>query len=188
MASVVIDPSRPHLGGNLAGYDVATASPGVWEYLWLTYQPHTVFDVGCGYGQAMQWFRQRGCYALGLDGLECNAEAARHYGPVVVHDLTTGPIVPKGIDLVWCCEVVEHVEERFVDHVLDTICCGKVLAMTHALPGQSGHHHVNEQLPDYWISRVEARGFVLDRGIEVYRPMGGHWWQRSGLIFTRTAG
>lgn len=183
--SCVYDPARPHLGGNRDGHDETTFYPEAWNYLWLRFHPRRMLDVGCGHGAAMRWFSRRGTQAIGLDGLECNADASSDAGAVLVHDLTAGPAKLSGIDLVWCCEVVEHVRPEYVEHVLDTICCGQALAMTHALPGQGGHHHVNEQHADYWISRIEARGMRLDRDVELYRPLGTHYWQRTGLIFVR---
>jgi len=34
--------------------------------------------------------------------------------------------------------------------------------MTHAIPGQGGHHHVNERYEKYWIDVLSSHGFVFD--------------------------
>ena len=183
----VIDDAKPHLGGNMYTPDPATYCPEVWEWLLSRYKPATVLDVGCGTGEAMQWLAARSVAAMGIEGLAVNA--AKCVSPVVVHDLGDGPVVFRGIDLVWCCEVVEHVAERHLSNLLDTLCVGKVLAMTHAPPGQGGHHHVNEKPRDYWVRHIEARGYryngeatgwahelVMDRK---------NYFSISGLIFER---
>jgi SAM-dependent methyltransferase len=183
--TIATDPARPHLGGNAIEHDPNTYYPEAWRYLWHRFDVRRVLDVGCGNGQAMRWWKTVDAQAIGLDGLESNATASCDAGPVIVHDLTQGPVIVAGIDLVWCCEVVEHVRPEFVGHVLDTICCGRVLAMTHALPGQGGHHHVNEKPEGYWVGLIEQRGMVLDRNVEEYRSLGGQYWGRTGLIFVR---
>jgi hypothetical protein len=58
------------------------------------------------------------------------------------------------VDLVHCQEVVEHIEEKFVKNLLQSLTCGRFIVMTNALPGQSGHHHVNEQPTEYWVEHL----------------------------------
>jgi hypothetical protein len=65
------------------------------------------------------------------------------------------------VDLVYCQEVVEHLEERYLDHLLDTLACGQFILMTHAIPGQGGHHHEHCREPDYWLEQLGKRGYVL---------------------------
>lgn len=59
-------------------------------------------------------------------------------------------------------EFVEHAEERFVPNILATFARCRYVAMTHALPGQGGHHHVNEQHSGYWIEKLASVGHVYD--------------------------
>jgi hypothetical protein len=80
--------------------------------------------------------------------------------PVALHDLRAGPL-RVNVDLVYTVELVEHIEEQYVDHVLSTLANGKLLMMTHAVPGQGGHHHVNCQDSPYWIEHMRARGYRL---------------------------
>jgi len=61
--------------------------------------------------------------------------------PAIQHDLTKGAVFAR-VDLVLCQEVVEHIEEKYLENLLDSFATGKYVLMTHAVPGQGGHHHV----------------------------------------------
>lgn len=181
----VVDPARPWLGGNIAGGDSRTHYPQLWAWLVSRFAITTVLDVGCGEGHACAELADIGCRVKGIDGLYQPVTWTGQY-IYAQHDLTTSPHLTPQIDLVWCCEVVEHIEERFLANLLDTITQGRVLAMTHAVPGQGGWHHVNCQPADYWIDHVQSRGMRLDRdATNESRTLAGHYWQATGLIFTR---
>lgn len=184
---LVTDRAYPHLGGNVNGGDAMSWTPTLWAALVKQFEVKSVLDVGCGQGHAVQWFRDHIGSAEGIDGLPRNvAEAVT---PIYQHDLRDGAYaVPS--DLVWSCEVAEHVEPRFVDNYLDTLASGRVVAMTHAMPDQAGYHHVNCQPSDYWIERMVARGYVHDWPATVaWRHIAandGHvYFTRSGLVFVR---
>lgn len=187
MIEAVIDPNRPHLGGNTKGGNPKSWSFGVWQSLVDRYEPRTMLDVGCGTGDALRWFAAHGVTAIGLEGLRINADACGV--PVLVHDLTAGPVEFANIDLVWCSELVEHVEERFMDNLLSAVCCGRVLAMTHAVPGQGGFHHVNERPAEYWRERIEPRGFRLAEAatVDAWALAGDTYFAKTGMIFERVA-
>jgi len=176
---------EPHLGGNRVAFNEATFFPGMWRWLTCQYDIKSVFDVGCGLGYAMDEFASMGLDVIGLDGFQWNIDQCHH--PVIKCDLTKGYTVIPNIDLVWCCEVVEHVEEKHLDNLLRTISSGRVVAMTHAIPGQEGWHHVNCQHSPYWIRWMQRLGYSFDEeGSRISRGLArGHWWQ-SGLIFTKT--
>jgi hypothetical protein len=76
--------------------------------------------------------------------------------PIAQHDILAAPYVMP-VDVVWSCEVAEHIVEPKVDNYIDTLCNGRIVAMTHAVPGQPGHHHVNCQPSEYWIEKMRAR-------------------------------
>lgn len=188
MSEYVTNQEHPHLGGNMKGGDPACWCPEVWQWVVAQYAPRAVLDVGCGTGDALRWFAGRNVQAIGVDGLRENAIASDR--PVITHDLTRGPIDIANIDLVWCCEVVEHVRAEFLDNLLSAICCGRVLAMTHAVPGQGGYHHVNERSAEYWINAIESRGFKLNvpasHGARALIRDRKNYFAASGLIFERT--
>jgi SAM-dependent methyltransferase len=152
------------------------------------YAVRRVFDVGCGEGNALRSFHGLGCTAVGLDGLWYNVAHASRWGTAIAHDLCKGPFPLPSIDLVWCCELVEHVAEEHLANLLGTITCGRVLAMTHAVPGQEGWHHVNCKDGDYWRFHLDAWGFDLDEdATRKSLSLAGEFWGQSGLIFTRRA-
>lgn len=185
--TLATDDSRPDLGGNIRGGDPCSWMPALWQHLIDTFHPVSVLDVGCGEGHAVQWFDQHAIPSIGIDGLRANMERA--VTPIMLVDLTECAFLFR-VGMVWCCEVVEHIEEKHIENVLMTLCNGEVIAMTHALPGQGGHHHVNNQPDEYWIERICARGYeALDpvpfRAIAA-AEMPQSWFARSGLVFRRT--
>lgn len=156
----------PHLGGWLE-FDGNSWTPWLWSFLFDTFKPGTALDVGCGRGHAARFFLDLGVDAYGIDGsAEARKMASIPQDRFFLHDFTVARapgLWPIGaFDLVWCCEFVEHVEESFIDNVLDILSRGKVVAMTHATPGQDGHHHVNCQARDYWVEKMNSIGYQLD--------------------------
>ncbi len=144
------------LGGNLRHGDGQTVTPKLWTALIDRYAPRTMLDVGAGEGHAAAFFARRQVLAHGFDGLLRNVRNARH--PIALHDLKKGSYIYP-CDLVYCVEVVEHVAEAYLDNLLDTLANAPVIVMTHALPGQRGHHHVNLQPSEYWLEKFAARGY-----------------------------
>lgn len=186
--SIAKDPHDPALGGNMIGGDPQTFHPALWDYLIDRFAITSVLDIGCGEGHCLRYFSERGLDIKGFDGLPANVERA--VAPVSLHDLRDGPFRWRA-DLVHCCEVVEHIDERYVGNVLRSMSNGRVIAMTHAVPGQTGYHHVNCQPADYWIEKIETMGYA-------YRPheteqaksvitASGTWtyFVSSGLVFER---
>lgn len=192
-----IDEQSPHLGGYCEGGDEATYYPELWDWLVNDYAVRSVLDVGCGEGHAVNYFRTIGIeLVLGIDGV------AQPNGLIAQHDYTTGPV--KGtvlrasgvdrFDLCWCCEFLEHVEERYLPNVLKTFSIADTLLITHAFPGQSGHHHVNCRSADYWIGAMAAIGYQLDNKLTVVtRELASlnrnpyNHYLRSGMAFTAIA-
>jgi len=147
-----------------------------------------MLDVGCGEGHAVNYFFQKGVMAHGIDGLRRNVDRA--VAAVAWHDILTGPYYMP-VDLVWSCEVAEHIMPENVDYYIDTLCNGKIIAMTHAVPGQAGHHHVNCQPQEYWINLLSQKGFMLERSQSVYREIASrddvpNYFGMSGLLFVKS--
>jgi len=188
MAEIVVtDQERPDLGGNLRHGDDATFCSGLWRYLVERFAVTSMLDVGCGEGHAVAFFRRLGVVAHGIDGLRRNIDRA--VTPIALHDLLQGPYYMP-VDLVWSCEVAEHIDPDRVGHYIDTLANGRIVAMTHALPGQGGHNHVNCQPASYWISLMGKRGYSVALFNDSYRhiaarDMASNYFTKSGLVFFR---
>jgi hypothetical protein len=154
----VANPDLPHLGGNIRFGDPDTFSPRVWDYVVDRLAIESVMDLGSGLGHASHYLFKKGLRVVAVEGMSENVDNAIF--PTLLHDLTNGPVRTR-VDLVHCQEVVEHIEEAFIDNLLVSLMCGKYILMTNALPGQGGHHHVNEQPTEYWIGHLERRGCVV---------------------------
>ena len=186
--ALAIDPTDPALGGNIIGGDPDTYHPALWAYLIERFAVRSVLDVGCGEGHCVRYFADRGVRAYGFDGLRSNVQRA--VVPIAWHDLRSGAW-QMPVDLVHCCEVVEHIDQAYLPNLLRTLANGRVIAMTHGMPGQTGYHHVNCQPSVYWIERLERLGyrFLADATAEGKARIAasGTWtyFMQSGLILER---
>jgi 2-polyprenyl-3-methyl-5-hydroxy-6-metoxy-1,4-benzoquinol methylase len=173
----VVDQERPDLGGNMRHGDIHTWAPVLWRYFIDRFGIQSVLDVGCGEGHAVLFFHRLGIRAHGIDGLPTNIRRA--VTPIALHDLLSSPYVMP-VDLVWSCEVAEHIAEEKVHHYVDTLVNGRIVAMTHAVPGQAGHHHVNCRSKEYWVKLITDRGYTLSEDNDIFIDIS-----KTGLVFVR---
>jgi SAM-dependent methyltransferase len=174
----------PWLGGYTPGGDPATYYPDLWANVVKTLNVRSVLDVGCGEGHSLAYFRQLGCQVTGIEG------TPQSDPDILRHDFTERAWSGPAVDLSWCCEFVEHIEERFIPNYLPALACAKVVMMTHADPGQPGFHHVNCRTADYWIGVMAAVGKHLDPALTEQSRMWASandspWnhYVRSGMVF-----
>lgn len=195
-----------HLGGCiLTGEygDERTYTPALWEYLLKITGAKSVLDIGCGGGFALKWFLDRGLTVLGIEAFPIALEAMRRKGLRqfcaeldFTKDSSDAIARPNGElwDLGWCSEVAEHIDERYVDNLIGAFRKCRFVAMTHALPGQDGHHHVNCQPPEYWLDKMMKAGFIpmtdetlTARAIVEENPFRGTFTRLSLLLFVNGA-
>lgn len=186
----VVTDARPDLGGNLRHGDSRSITPAFCEYLVQRFSVRSVLDVGAGEGHVVNIFHRLGVFAHGIDGLDENVQNAQ--APVALHDLTKAPYTYP-CDLSYCVEVVEHIEERHLDNLLGTLSNAPVIVMTHAVPGQPGHHHVNNQPESYWIEKLKSLGYTLAIDNDWFRELARKeksdcYFGETGLVFLRIAG
>jgi len=147
-----IDSEASHLGGNIVEGDPYTHAPSVWDYLLKRFAVESVLDLGAGRAYSSSYFHRAGAKVIAVDGMRENC--ANSLFPSIQIDLTKTSVYCK-VDLVHCQEVVEHIEERYLENLLNSLTCGKFIVMTNALPGQGGYHHVNEQPTEYWVKHLK---------------------------------
>lgn len=183
----VTNPAAPHLGGNVVGGDPLTFCPSLWNYFIENYKVRTVADIGCGTGEALRYFQSLGCQTFGVEGLNENSILCPP--PVATIDICFNDFLSlKPVDLVWSCELVEHVAAKYLPKLIELLTAGKILAMTHAVPGQPGHNHINCQSESYWIKHLSYAGMSFDpdetaRARKLCPPE--NYFNQSGLIFRR---
>lgn len=191
--------NRGHLGGFVRSDpvdwphgDPMTYTPLLWDWLIARFAPRVVWDVGCAEGHAVKHFLEKGLQAWGVDGcVEALETAVVPRDRIVIHDYSRGAQrIPAHIeqpDLVYSCEFVEHVEQRYMENFLADFGRARTVCFTHAFEDQPGHHHVNCQAPQYWIAAMQQKGFAWDEkaSLESRRIAGRSHWERSGLVFTK---
>ncbi len=184
------------LGGTSIEGDPDSFFPEMWRWLVDRFGVRSVLDVGCGCGHAMKFFAGEGLEVFGLEGSP--KVLAHHQLPdrTVLHDLVDGPwLAGRSYDLVWCCELAEHVPDEFAANVARTVAANasKVVAFCAAPPGCGGHHHVTCRLPSFWVHLLEKEGLRHDwdlgrhaRSLCDAGTSRGDWnyFRRSGIILT----
>lgn len=145
-----------HLGGH---EEETHLDDGALDYLINTMGVKTMVDIGCGPAGMVELARSKGLEVLGVDG---DFVVERNVDDIVIHDYQAAPYVPeKSYDLAWTVEFVEHIEEQYIRNFVATMDKCKYVLMTHAFPGQPGHHHVNCQTTEYWAHIMNAFGYSI---------------------------
>jgi hypothetical protein len=185
----VTDAQAAHLGGNIREGDAFSFCPNVWTYVIERFSISSVMDLGSGTGDAARFFFRRGLMTVAIEGLASNVVHSSY--PTVLHDLVKGPVFTR-VDLVHCQEVVEHIDQKCLPNLIASLRCGRVVLMTHAVPGQEGYHHVNLQPAQYWIRHVTAEGYSYlaedtSRIRAIAKAEGAQYMAQSGLLFYRTS-
>jgi len=164
--------NKKHLGGYIVGVgssgDPNSYATEVWDWM-IKSGVRSVIDIGCGEGHSTKYFIDRGIECRGVEGGEKaynNSQVKEH---LVLHDYTESEYIPeKDFDAVWCCEFVEHVEEKFINNFINTFTKASKIFLTHALPGQLGYHHVNCKSSEYWIDKIESHGYKYNADLSLY--------------------
>lgn len=173
-----------HLGGHCGITHVDIAILNYFKDLGFK----SYLDIGCGPGGMIDEALAMGFNVQGVDG---DFKVDRNNpDKVFIHDYTTGPITfDKPFDLVWSCEFVEHVEEKYLDNFMQTFSLGKTVCMTFAPPGKFGHHHVNLQTESYWIETFEKYGFKYNNELTTklrnLSSMKREFFRKYGLVFEK---
>lgn len=184
----VTDDNALHLGGNKLKGDPCTFCPSSWKYIFDSFNVKTAIDLGSGLGYAAKWMTENEVQVSAIDGLKYNIDNS--LVPATLHDLTVGPLNHAQVDFVNCIEVVEHIEEQYVDNLMDSLTLGTYVLITHAVPGQKGWHHVNCQTSEYWVDKFAAKGFKLlkDESSKIQKLAeqdGAKHIARNGMLFTK---
>lgn len=164
-------------------------TPPTVKIVYDHFKPTSVVDVGCANGIHLKAFKD-----LGVERL-LGIEGTSHWGPYIekyfgrsykIFDLRE-PLPDLGkFDLVFCMEVLEHLEKAFAPQAIDNlISLGDTLCIS-ACPISGGFHHFNPQPKKYWIKRFEKRGFnycknEVDKLQTKFQDIRCSGWFKTGL-------
>lgn len=162
-------------------------------------KPDRFLDVGCGTGNLVEVCRSSRIYARGIELSEFAQGFIDYDELIYIRDLREPVYLYQGglivtFDLVWCVEVAEHLPPESADVLCDTLVrhTHKWLVFTAAHVGQGGQWHLNEQPPEYWIEKLEARGlrYIEDKTEQLrstWAHVTGpcHWMPENLMVFKR---
>ena len=147
------------------------------------FAPESILDVGCGLGTWLQVAQSLGVNdVLGIEGDWLDRNLARIPQQRIVNlDLERTFDLGRRFDLVICLEVAEHLHAKAAAPFVESLVRhADVLLFSAAIPFQGGHHHVNEQFPEYWSQLFHRFGY---RPVDCIRP--AIWTNSSVLWYLR---
>lgn len=135
--------------------------------LHILWKPLNVFDLGCGIGGYLKRFDELGCK---ISGCDIGYESAKEFMNDEVrkstfeHDAALPVSIKEKFDLVISIEVAEHLDAKFSMPFCENLVnlSKNRIFLTAAGPGQYGNGHVNCQLKQYWIDRIQVFGGIYD--------------------------
>ena len=171
------------------GEHSAASARAVLPIVFALRRPASVIDVGCLFGA---WAAV--CRELGVDDV---VALDGHYvdrGRLLVPercfrpgDLREPLALERTFDLAICLEVAHYLPERRAGGLVAELCAlAPVVLFSSAIPHQGGHHHVNEQWPEYWAKRfADHRYAPVDcvRDAVWEHPEVASWYAQNTLLF-----
>ena len=195
-----IHDQKAHLGGANQRGNPNSFTPAVWGVLYELFRPRTFIDFGCGLGQTIGYFQGLGVESKGVEGSRETIKNSEYKDSIIRNDYTYGVALQEGdvFDLGYSQEFVEHIEEKDSWRIISDFKHCRHLALTHGLPGQPGHNHVNCRTSRYWVKALQQEGFILDKEISLLlrrlalyesrmqsQVLRNHtkWFARTGMVF-----
>ena len=149
-------------------------------FLIKTLAPKSLLELGSGVGIWSKVALDCGIADLrAVDGPWVSADRLRvPADKFLSHHLGTPLNLGRSFDLALCLEVGEHLESGAADILVESLTRhAPVIVFGAAMPFQGGTLHVNEQWPNYWRERFEAKGYCM---IDVVRPA---FWNNSSVAY-----
>ncbi len=155
--------------------------------LFSIYRPKSVLDVGCGIGSWLAAARALGIDdVFGIDGHWLDKRLAQVSEHVLrTLDLELKFDLGRRFDLVICLEVAEHLSPAAARGFVESLTAhSDVVLFSAAIPFQGGHHHVNEQFPDYWCAIFESLGYAVVDCLRagIWNDDSVLWWLRQNIM------
>lgn len=161
------------------------------DILWPLYAPRSVVDLGCGRGDWLKAFKDRGVDRLaGYDG-NWNAQDKMVDQAIAFSavDLSHPLESPDRFELAMSMEVAEHIAASSAATFVESLTrLSDVVLFGAAYIKQGGAHHINEQQHTYWADRFLAHGYLpfdLFRATVWGDADISFWYQQNTFLYIR---
>lgn len=151
--------------------------------------PGRVVDVGGGEGWWGREFSRFGHDVAILDETVEPGSIITAGGTQVTFarvDLNAPEPLYTGFRVALCLEVAEHLPPESAPAFIEWLCgLAPIIVFSAAIPGQGGHHHLNERWPDYWDSLFvdyDMMGVSEDLRWEFWNDDRVEPWYRQNLL------
>ena len=167
----------------------SSSAPFIANYIYHSFKPSTVVDIGCGTGEILKVLTALGgIECLGVEGPWIDSYQ-EHFSKIQLADLREFVPLGKKFDVAICLEVAEHLEERFASTLVSTLTeSSDIILFSAAIPGQSGTEHINLQYPEYWAKHFWDKGFALylDPRENFLKNFNiAPWYQQNTLVYRK---
>lgn len=150
------------------------------------FHPHSILDIGCGIGIAVDYFYSRSINTIGIEGSSMLIKEAKNKEMIVLHNLEEELNLHRKFDLIWSYEFVEHIHPKYIENLIKTFSNhSDNIVMTAARPGQGGEGHFNEQPSKYWINQFSKYGYSCDYETTAKLKEIKEWFNENLLVFKR---
>ena len=147
----------------------------------------SVLDVGCGGASFLHGCKDIGLEVFGVDGEHTIPSLQINKKLFYSRNLEEPLCLGKFFDLVVSLEVAEHIDNKYADIFIDSICIHSDLVLFSAAQvGQPGINHINCRPLEYWIKKFEDRGYRYSHDISNRIRKNGNiynWYRKNALFF-----
>lgn len=127
--------------------------PPIYKHL----RPYSVIDVGCGTGDMLKWFEEKG---LDVTGIESNANCP--LPGVIIADLRYPLNLERKYDLAICVCTAEHIEPQFDETFIHNLTLLSDRVLFAASPVNYWPHRICNCKPiDDWLALFAQQGFII---------------------------
>ena len=128
------------------------------------FKPRSIIDFGCARGEMLKYFENRDRIVLGLDGsIFAKKNIVIKEENFILTDLRDIQSFYQHFEIALCLEVAEHIEEKFSDNLICSLCdASDTIIFSAAIPGQGGIEHINLKHKSHWLEKFKEYHFELD--------------------------
>jgi SAM-dependent methyltransferase len=133
-----------------------TYNKGLYRWYLRVKGNKSVLDVGCGNGYLVEYLRERGIQALGLDFSEYAGTTTQYF---VQHDATQGlPFDDETFDVVISSDFFEHLPEDKIDFVKNEMLRvgKKVIALVGTKNEKIDNTHLTIKKKSWWKEKLKG--------------------------------